>query len=57
MLVAALLFGTLEAAQARLQGVEAIPVEFLPTLPWIAVVLALVALAVTKGANVRKGAA
>lgn len=54
VLVAAFLFGTLEAAQARLQDVEGIPVEFLPALPWIAVVLALVALAVTHTARVRR---
>jgi ABC-type uncharacterized transport system permease subunit len=46
--VAAFIFGTLEAAQARLQDVEGIPVEFLPALPWIAVVLALLALAITR---------
>ena len=54
VLVAAFLFGTLEAAQARLQDVEGIPVEFLPALPWIAVVLALVALAVTHTARLRR---
>jgi simple sugar transport system permease protein len=53
VLVAALLFGTLEAAQVRLQDVGAIPVELLPTLPWIAVVLALVALALTGRVRLR----
>jgi ABC-type uncharacterized transport system permease subunit len=53
VLLAALLFGTLEAAQARLQDVERIPVELLPTLPWIAVVLALAALALTRNARLR----
>jgi ABC-type uncharacterized transport system permease subunit len=53
VLVAAFLFGTLEAAQARLQDVERIPVELLPTLPWIAVVLALLALALTRSARLR----
>ena len=56
VLVAALLFGTLEAAQARLQDVETIPVELLPTLPWIAVVLALVVLAFTRRARLREAA-
>ena len=45
VIVAAFLFGTLEAAQSRLQDVDGIPVEFLPALPWIAVVLALIVLA------------
>ena len=53
VLAAAFLFGTLEAAQARLQDVEGIPVELLPTLPWIAVVLALLALALTRSARLR----
>lgn len=56
VLVAALLFGILEAAQARLQDVGTIPVELLPTLPWIAVVLALVALAVTRRTRLRPAA-
>lgn len=56
VLVAALLFGTLEAAQARLQDVETIPVELLPTLPWIAVVLALVVFAFTRRARLREAA-
>jgi ABC-type uncharacterized transport system permease subunit len=46
-------FGTLEAAQARLQDVEGIPVEFLPALPWIAVLLALIGLAVARLARLR----
>ena len=54
MLVAAVLFGTLEAAQARLQDVGSIPVEFLPAIPWIAVVLALVALAVGRILRLRR---
>ena len=53
VLVAALLFGTLEAAQSRLQDVDGIPVEFLPALPWIAVVLALIVLASTHTARLR----
>ena len=53
VLVAALLFGTLEAAQSRLQDVDGIPVEFLPALPWIAVVLALIVLASTRTARLR----
>jgi ABC-type uncharacterized transport system permease subunit len=56
VLVAALLFGILEAAQARLQDVETIPVELLPTLPWIAVVLALVVLAFSRRARLRPAA-
>lgn len=56
VLVAALLFGTLEAAQARLQDVGKIPVDLLPTLPWIAVVLALVVLARTRGTRLREAA-
>lgn len=52
-LVAAFLFGTLEAAQARLQDVDAIPVEFLPAIPWIAVVLALLGLAVARVVRLR----
>jgi simple sugar transport system permease protein len=54
VLVAALLFGILEAAQARLQDVDGIPVELLPTLPWIAVVLALLALALTRNARLSR---
>lgn len=53
VLVAAFLFGTLEAAQARLQDVSGVPVELLPALPWIAVVLALVALAVARLTRLR----
>jgi simple sugar transport system permease protein len=54
VLVAALLFGTLEAAQARLQDVQGIPVEFLPALPWIAVVLALLGFAVARMARLQR---
>ena len=54
VLVAAFLFGTLEAAQARLQDVGSIPVEFLPAIPWIMVVLALVALAVARTMRLRR---
>jgi simple sugar transport system permease protein len=54
VLAAAFLFGTLEAAQARLQDVEGIPVEFLPALPWIAVVLALIVLAAARTATLRR---
>lgn len=56
VLVAALLFGTLEAAQVRLQDVGTIPVELLPTLPWIAVVIALVALALAGRVRLRTAA-
>ena len=56
VIVAALLFGMLEAAQSRLQDVEGIPVEFLPALPWIAVVLALIVLASTRTARLRSAA-
>jgi ABC-type uncharacterized transport system permease subunit len=56
VLVAALLFGTLEAAQARLQDVRGIPVEFLPSLPWIALVLALFALALVRTWSFRRAA-
>jgi simple sugar transport system permease protein len=54
VLVAALLFGTLEAAQARLQDVRGIPVEFLPALPWIAVVLALLGFALARMARLQR---
>jgi simple sugar transport system permease protein len=54
VLVAAFLFGTLEAAQARLQDVEGIPVEFLPALPWIAVILALLVLAANRAGQLRR---
>jgi general nucleoside transport system permease protein len=54
VLVAALLFGTLEAAQARLQDVQGIPVEFLPALPWIAVVLALLGFALARIARLQR---
>ena len=57
VIVAAFLFGTLEAAQSRLQDVDGIPVEFLPALPWIAVVLALIVLASTRGTRLRSAAA
>jgi general nucleoside transport system permease protein len=56
VVVAAFLFGTLEAVQSRLQDVEGIPVEFLPALPWIAVVLALIVLALTRDARLRSPA-
>jgi simple sugar transport system permease protein len=54
VLVAAFLFGTLEAAQARLQDVGAIPVEMLPALPWIAVVVALLLFALARTSRLRK---
>jgi simple sugar transport system permease protein len=54
VLVAALLFGTLEAGQARLQDVGGIPVEFLPALPWIAVVLALLTFALVRMARLQR---
>ena len=53
VIVAAFLFGTLEAAQSRLQDVDGIPVEFLPALPWIAVVLALIVLASRRTVRLR----
>jgi ABC-type uncharacterized transport system permease subunit len=56
VLVAAIAFGTLEALQARLQDVRGIPVDFLPALPWIAVVLALTAFAVGHRARLRSAA-
>jgi ABC-type uncharacterized transport system permease subunit len=56
VLLAAIAFGTLEALQARLQDVQGIPVEFLPALPWIAVVLALTAFAVGHRARLRSAA-
>lgn len=55
-LACAFVFGTLEALQARLQDVEGIPVEFLPALPWIAVVVALAAFAVGRFARLREAA-
>jgi simple sugar transport system permease protein len=55
-LVAAFLFGTLEAAEARLQDVDGVPVELLPALPWVAVVIALVVLAVSRTHRVRRAA-
>jgi simple sugar transport system permease protein len=54
VLVAAFLFGTLGAAQARLQDVEGIPVELLPALPWIALTVALVVMAVTRMTSLRR---
>jgi ABC-type uncharacterized transport system permease subunit len=54
VLLAAFLFGTLEAAQARLQDVDAIPVELLPSLPWIAVVIALLGLALAHRSRLRR---
>lgn len=53
VLLAAAAFGTLEAAEARLEGVGGVPVELLPALPWIAVVLALVTLAFTRPVRLR----
>jgi ABC-type uncharacterized transport system permease subunit len=53
VLLAAAAFGTLEAAEARLEGVGGVPVELLPALPWIAVVLALVTLAFTRPIRLR----
>jgi general nucleoside transport system permease protein len=44
---AALLFGWLDALQSRLQGTTGIPVEFMPALPWITVVVLFVL--VTRG--------
>jgi len=57
ILVAALLFGILEALQSRLQDVRGIPVDFLPALPWISVVLALTALAIARRTRLRPEAA
>jgi len=56
VLVAALLFGTLEASQARLQDVDGIPVELLPAVPWVAVVLALLGLAIAHVVRLRRAA-
>jgi simple sugar transport system permease protein len=53
VLLAAAAFGTLEAAEARLEGVGGVPVELLPALPWIAVVLALLTLAFTRPIRLR----
>jgi general nucleoside transport system permease protein len=54
IIVAAMLFGTLEALQSRLQDVRGIPVDFLPALPWISVVLALTVLAFARRARLRE---
>ena len=43
--VAAYGFGVLEALQTRLQGIDGVPIDLLPALPWVAVVAALVAAA------------
>jgi general nucleoside transport system permease protein len=56
VLLAAVAFGTLEAAEARLEGVAHVPTELLPALPWIAVVLALVALAFSRPVRLRRAA-
>ena len=54
VLVAAFVFGTLEALQARLQDVPGVPVDFLPALPWIGVVVALVAVVVAQRVRLRE---
>lgn len=54
VLLASLAFGTLEAAEARLEGVGSLPVELLPALPWVAVVLALVTLAFSRPIRLRR---
>jgi ABC-type uncharacterized transport system permease subunit len=54
VLLAALLFGTLEALQSRLQDFEGVPVDFLPALPWMAVVLALTAAVLVRRSRVRR---
>jgi len=56
VLAAAVVFGTLEAAEARLEGVGGVPVELLPALPWIAVVLALLTLAFSRPIRLRSAA-
>jgi ABC-type uncharacterized transport system permease subunit len=56
VLAAAVVFGTLEAAEARLEGVGGVPVELLPALPWIAVVLALLTLAFSRPIRLRSPA-
>jgi simple sugar transport system permease protein len=56
VVVAAVAFGTLEALQARLQDVPGIPVDFLPALPWIAVVLALTLFAIGRMTRLRSAA-
>lgn len=54
VVVAAFAFGTLEALQTRLQDVGVIPIEFLPAIPWITVVLALVVIVVVhRGSRAR----
>jgi len=56
VLLAAAAFGTLEAAEARLEDVGGVPVELLPALPWIAVVLALLTLAFSRPIRLRRAA-
>ena len=56
VLLAAAAFGTLEAAEARLEDVAGVPTELLPALPWIAVVLALVTLAFSRPIRLRRTA-
>jgi ABC-type uncharacterized transport system permease subunit len=56
VLLAAFVFGTLEALQARLQDVGGIPIEFLPAIPWLTVVLALVFIVCARRLGVRRAA-
>jgi len=56
VLLAAVAFGTLEAAEARLEDVAHVPTELLPALPWIAVVLALLTLAFSRPVRLRRAA-
>jgi general nucleoside transport system permease protein len=56
VLLAAFVFGTLEALQARLQDVGGIPIEFLPAIPWLTVVLALVFIVYARRLGVRRAA-
>jgi simple sugar transport system permease protein len=57
VVTAALLFGLLEALQSRLQDFEGVPVDFLPALPWMAVVLALTAAALVRRGRMEREAA
>jgi general nucleoside transport system permease protein len=54
VLLAATAFGTLEAAEARLEDVRGVPVELLPALPWVALVLALLTLAFSRPIRLRR---
>ena len=56
VLAAAVALGTLEAAEARLEDVAGVPTQLLPALPWVAVVLALLALAFSRPIRLRRAA-